>query len=153
MVAPHLGRSRGLTSRYGMSLKLVATCPVVELSNSVTTEVYIYEPQTTVPTTAPTTTSMYASLNRASNKLDPPDDDGGINGEMTSGAMQKVIQLLVDECNMGTNSHFVDLGGGQGRPSFHCATTVDVQTVTSIEIALTRQGRELYIAHPRQHPV
>ena len=54
--------------------------------------------------------------------------------------MQKVIQLLVDECNMGTNSHFVDLGGGQGRPSFHCATTVDVRTVTSIEIALTRHG-------------
>ena len=102
--------SRGLRSRYGMPLRLIQTCPDIELQDGQTGEVHIYAVTTCGErqgsnTSGPSLAAMYQIVNHTSDGLQPPSELGGSNGELTEGPMQTVIRTLEEQCHMGRNSH------------------------------------------------
>eukprot|EP01041_Mallomonas_annulata_P012339 gene12339-25963_t len=60
--------------------------------------------------------------------------DGAIYGELTMHSMQKIIDFLVDTCDMDTNSCFIDVGSGLGKPNFHAAQDPGVRLSLGIEL-------------------
>ena len=48
--------------------------------------------------------------------------------------MQKLIQLMIDHTSLSQESHFIDIGCGLGKPSFHVAQQVGVEFSFGIEV-------------------
>jgi hypothetical protein len=46
---------------------------------------------------------------------------GAIYGELTTGSMQKVVDVMISHCGLGKDSIFIDVGAGLGKPNIHVA--------------------------------
>ncbi len=46
----------------------------------------------------------------------------GITGNTTIGSLTQMLNYLRESCELDTESTFIDLGHGMGRPNFHLAT-------------------------------
>ena len=46
---------------------------------------------------------------------------GAIYGELTTGSMQKVVDIMISHCGLGKDSVFIDVGAGLGKPNIHVA--------------------------------
>ena len=49
-------------------------------------------------------------------------------------SMQKVINVLVEKCEMNSSSRFIDVGSGLGKPNFHAAMDPQVRISLGIEL-------------------
>ena len=52
---------------------------------------------------------------------------GPIYGELTSGSMQKVVELMVSKGGLDEGSVFLDVGSGLGKPNLHVYGQVKVK--------------------------
>lgn len=64
--------------------------------------------------------------------------NGAIYGELTVGSMQRVINILKDQCKMDHTSRFIDVGAGLGKPNFHASQDPQVRLSLGIELELIR---------------
>jgi hypothetical protein len=49
-------------------------------------------------------------------------------------SMQKVLEFMKDNCELGTNSRFIDIGCGLGKPNFHAAQYPGVRLSLGVEL-------------------
>lgn len=61
-------------------------------------------------------------------------DSGAIYGELTAGSMQKVINVLTDQCNLNHKSRFIDVGAGLGKPNLHAAQDPGCRISIGVEL-------------------
>jgi SAM-dependent methyltransferase len=76
---------------------------------------------------------VYKIVRRSTSALGGSGYAGPSYGELTQGSMQKVLQTLVDECDLTTESRFLDVGSGLGKPNLHAAVFPGVAASVGIE--------------------
>lgn len=81
---------------------------------------------------------VYKVINKKTGALGGNGYTGAIYGELTIGSMEKVAQLLVDQCEMGVNSRFIDVGSGLGKPNFHVLHSPGVRLSIGVELEQIR---------------
>ena len=59
---------------------------------------------------------------------------GAIYGELTMHSMQRVINFMVDKCELSRSSRFIDVGSGLGKPNFHASQDPCVRLSLGIEL-------------------
>ena len=69
---------------------------------------------------------------------------GAIYGELTVGSMQRVINLLVEKCEMNEQSRFIDVGSGLGKPNLHAAQDPQVRLSVGVELESIRWHLAMY---------
>ena len=77
---------------------------------------------------------IYKLIHKKSGALGGNGYNGAIYGELTVGSMQRVIDILVDSCEMTHKSRFIDVGAGLGKPNFHAAQYPAVRLSLGIEL-------------------
>ena len=63
---------------------------------------------------------------------------GAIYGELTMGSMQRVINLMIEKCEMNDQSRFIDVGAGLGKPNFHAAQDPACRVSVGVELEKIR---------------
>ena len=63
---------------------------------------------------------------------------GAIYGELTMGSMQKMINLMKQYTYFGSNSRFIDVGSGIGKPNIHVCQDPGVEFSYGIEMERSR---------------
>mmetsp|Transcript_11506 Transcript_11506/g.18785 ORF Transcript_11506/g.18785 Transcript_11506/m.18785 type:complete len:392 (+) Transcript_11506:75-1250(+) len=77
---------------------------------------------------------IYKIVQKSTGALGGNGYNGAIYGELTLHSMQKVIDFMVDKCEMGVNSMFIDVGSGLGKPNFHACQDPGVRVSIGIEL-------------------
>lgn len=60
--------------------------------------------------------------------------NGAIYGELTMRSMQRVLNILVEKCDLNSTSRFIDVGAGLGKPNFHVAQDPEVRLSLGVEL-------------------
>lgn len=81
---------------------------------------------------------VYKLINKATGSLGGNGYDGAIYGELTMHSMQKIVNVLIEKCEMTSNSRFIDVGSGLGKPNFHVAQYPGVRISVGIELETIR---------------
>ena len=81
---------------------------------------------------------VYKSVRKLTGTLGSDGSGGPINGELRVGCMQKIVAFLVAFCNLNSSSRFIDIGSGQGKPSFHVAQSPGVRLSIGVEVERLR---------------
>ncbi|KAL9180130.1 hypothetical protein ACHAXT_008100 [Thalassiosira profunda] len=63
---------------------------------------------------------------------------GAIYGELTSGSMQKMTNLMIEHTGLSSESRFIDVGCGLGKPNLHVAQYPGVEFSYGIEMEHVR---------------
>jgi len=63
---------------------------------------------------------------------------GAIYGELTMGSMQKVLNLMMEQCELDSSSRFIDVGAGLGKPNHHAAQSPAVRLSFGVELEEVR---------------
>jgi cyclopropane fatty-acyl-phospholipid synthase-like methyltransferase len=58
---------------------------------------------------------------------------GPMYGEITQHSMHKILEYLATHCHLGSDSMFLDVGSGVGKPSIHAAQYPGVRLSFGIE--------------------
>jgi hypothetical protein len=87
---------------------------------------------------------IYKLIRKATGALGGNGYDGPIYGELTMHSMQKVINILVEKCELTYSSRFIDIGAGLGKPNFHVAQDPVVRLSIGIEIEELRWKVRLF---------
>lgn len=82
----------------------------------------------------PQVKKVYQFVNQMTGALGGNGYNGAIYGELTVGSMQKVINIMVDKCEMNHRSRFIDVGAGLGKPNFHAAQSPGVRLSMGVEL-------------------
>ena len=64
---------------------------------------------------------VYKIVQKTTGALGGNGSTGAIYGELTTRALQRVYNIMVDKCNLTSASRMIDVGAGLGKPSFHAA--------------------------------
>jgi hypothetical protein len=79
------------------------------------------------------------------NQLGGNGHTGAIYGELTMGAMQKVINLMVDKCELTHKSRVIDVGAGLGKPNLHFAQDPACRLSLGVELEELRWKLSMFI--------
>mmetsp|Transcript_24351 Transcript_24351/g.35723 ORF Transcript_24351/g.35723 Transcript_24351/m.35723 type:complete len:408 (+) Transcript_24351:29-1252(+) len=82
----------------------------------------------------PKVKKVYKIIQKTTGALGGNGYDGAIYGELTMHSMQKVINYMVDNCEMTSSSRFIDVGSGLGKPNFHVTQDPAVRLSIGIEL-------------------
>ncbi len=77
---------------------------------------------------------IYKIIQGATGALGGNGSTGAIYGELTIGSMQRVLNFLIEECELDKSSRFIDVGAGLGKPNFHAAQNPNVRLSVGIEL-------------------
>lgn len=77
---------------------------------------------------------VYKIVRKCTGSLGGNGSTGAIYGELTVGSMQKVVNILVQQCDMDSTSRFIDIGSGLGKPNFHASQYPAVRLSLGIEL-------------------
>ena len=66
-------------------------------------------------------TKAYHLINKNTGSVGGNGSFGPIYGEMSIGSMQRMMNFFVDNCGFGSESVFIDIGAGLGKPNIHAA--------------------------------
>lgn len=69
---------------------------------------------------------------------------GAIYGEITRKSFQRVIDFLKDNCEFTSQSKFIDIGSGLGKPNFHAAVDPGVAVSYGVELEVLRWHLSLH---------
>jgi hypothetical protein len=69
---------------------------------------------------------------------------GAIYGELTMGSMQRVINLMVEKCELNDQSRFIDVGSGLGKPNLHAAQDPQCRLSVGVELETIRWQLSMY---------
>ncbi len=86
----------------------------------------------------PNVEQIYRIVRRLTGSIGGNGYVGPIYGELTMNSMQKMINLMVKHCGLNTESRFIDVGSGIGKPNFHVAQYPGVSFSCGIEVEQTR---------------
>jgi len=92
----------------------------------------------------PRVEQVYKLIRQATGALGGNGYDGAIYGELTMASMQKVINIMVNKCEMNNQSRFIDVGSGLGKPNFHAAQDPAVRLSVGIELEHLRWQLAMY---------
>lgn len=70
---------------------------------------------------SPSVKNAYSIVRRCTGSLGGNGSGGAIYGELTTGSMQKVVDAMIQHCELGKDSIFIDVGAGLGKPNIHVA--------------------------------
>lgn len=88
--------------------------------------------------TEPEVKAMYKIVNKCTGTLGGNGAGGAIYGELTQASMQKVVNLLTEKAGLNTESAFIDVGAGLGKPNLHVAIDPGVKISVGIEMEYVR---------------
>lgn len=69
----------------------------------------------------PAVRKAYKLVQKATGALGGNGTTGAIYGELTMHSMQKVINYMIENCELTSSSRFIDVGSGLGKPNVHAA--------------------------------
>jgi len=95
------------------------------------------DPATTV-SIPPRVDKVYKVIKRATGTIGGNGYDGAIYGELTMGSMQKIVNIMMEKCRLSSDSRFIDVGSGLGKPNFHVAQYPGVRISIGIELESIR---------------
>lgn len=84
--------------------------------------------------THPKVDKIYGIVRKSSGALGGNGYDGAIYGELTQRSMQKVLEFLVGKCQLNSQSRFIDVGSGLGKPNFHASQYPGCRLSLGIEL-------------------
>jgi hypothetical protein len=76
---------------------------------------------TSLFTINPAVRKAYKIVQKATGALGGNGATGAIYGELTMHSMQKVINFMIENCDLSSASRFIDVGSGLGKPNVHAA--------------------------------
>ncbi|RHZ31851.1 hypothetical protein DYB37_006340 [Aphanomyces astaci] len=79
-------------------------------------------------------TSVYQIIHKQTGALGGNGAGGAIYGEITKNSMAKILDYMVDNCELTDQSVFLDIGSGLGKPNFHAAVAPGVAISYGIEL-------------------
>ena len=82
----------------------------------------------------PSVEKVYKIVKKATGALDGNGSTGAIYGELTTRALQRVYNIMVEKCNMTSASRMIDVGAGLGKPNFHAAQDPAVRLSIGAEL-------------------
>jgi hypothetical protein len=82
---------------------------------------------------SPSVKNAYSIVRRCTGSLGGNGSGGAIYGELTTGSMQKVVDVMIEYCKLGKDSIFIDVGAGLGKPNIHVAQYPGVAASYGIE--------------------
>ena len=77
---------------------------------------------------------IYKLVDNCTGRLGCNGSGGLVYGELVISEMQQIIKILINECEFGKLSRFIDIGSGQGKPSMHVTQYLGVAFGCGIEI-------------------
>lgn len=77
---------------------------------------------------------VYKIVKKATGALGGNGATGAIYGELTTRALQRVYNIMVEKCNMTSSSRMIDVGAGLGKPNFHAAQDPAVRLSIGAEL-------------------
>lgn len=83
---------------------------------------------------SPRTEKVYRLVRKSTGALGGNGYDGAIYGELTMHSMQKIINTMVEKCELTHQSRFIDIGAGLGKPNFHAAQDPAVRLSIGVEL-------------------
>jgi hypothetical protein len=63
-------------------------------------------------------TDVYKIVQKVTGALGGNGYNGAIYGELTTRSMQRVLNILIDKCQLSSSSRFIDVGSGLGKLSY-----------------------------------
>ncbi|EWM22673.1 hypothetical protein Naga_100023g16 [Nannochloropsis gaditana] len=82
---------------------------------------------------SPSVKNVYSIIRRCTGSLGGNGSGGAIYGELTTGSMQRVVDMMVTHCALGRDSIFIDIGAGLGKPNIHVSQYPGVAASYGIE--------------------
>ena len=79
-------------------------------------------------------TDAYKIFRKYTDKLGGSVAEGAIYGEITQGSFQKIVDFLKRTCEFSSESSFLDIGSGFGKPNFHVAIDPGVEISYGVEL-------------------
>lgn len=83
---------------------------------------------------SPRTEKVYRLVRKSTGALGGNGYDGAIYGEVTMHSMQRVINTMIEQCELNFHSRFIDIGAGLGKPNFHVAQDPMVRLSIGVEL-------------------
>jgi hypothetical protein len=96
----------------------------------------------------PKVEKVYKIVKKATGALGGNGSTGAIYGELTTRALQRVYNIMVDKCNLSSASRMIDVGAGLGKPSFHAAQDPAVRLSLGAELEDIRWNVSLICESP-----
>jgi len=87
---------------------------------------------------------IYRLIRQSTGALGGNGNTGAIYGELTMASMQKVVNVLIKKCGMDSQSRFIDVGSGLGKPNLHVAQDPAVRLSVGIELEHIRWQLAMY---------
>mmetsp|Transcript_16823 Transcript_16823/g.32816 ORF Transcript_16823/g.32816 Transcript_16823/m.32816 type:complete len:633 (+) Transcript_16823:352-2250(+) len=88
---------------------------------------------------------LYSLIRRKTGALGGGGSGGAIYGEVTQESFQRVVDVLVSKCGLNTESVFLDIGAGLGKPNFHVAISPGVKQSFGVELIGGRWWQSIYL--------
>jgi hypothetical protein len=87
---------------------------------------------------------VYALVKKSTGALGGNGSCGAIYGELTMHSMQRVINVMVSKCGLSSDSRFIDVGSGLGKPNFHAAQDPACRVSIGVELEEIRWKLAMY---------
>jgi hypothetical protein len=81
---------------------------------------------------------LYKIVHKFTGALGGMADGGAIYGEITSGSMNKVVNLMIERTGFCASSCFIDIRCGSGKPNLHIAQYPGVALSVGVEVVAVR---------------
>jgi hypothetical protein len=88
---------------------------------------------------------VYKIVKKTTGALGGNGATGAIYGELTTRALQRVFNIMVEKCNMSSTSRMIDVGAGLGKPNFHAAQDPAVRLSLGAELEDIRWKVRYYL--------
>jgi hypothetical protein len=86
----------------------------------------------------PNVKTIYGIVRKLTGSIGGNGHSGPIYGELTMGSMQKMINLMMTHTNLNSQSRFIDVGSGIGKPNLHVAQYPGVEFSCGVEMEQVR---------------
>lgn len=91
------------------------------------------------------TTNVYRIFKKKTGSLGGAAVGGSIYGEVTEKSFDRLVQMLVNQCDFDNNSIFLDIGSGLGKPNLHTSVYPGVKYSFGVEISGARWWQSLVV--------
>lgn len=147
LITPSKAREEQRSSRTSSSrrqLKVETDGAVSDDSDSNVNDVVksptrrIFGRDTEIASVQSNTRQVYNLVKQLTGSIGGNGHGGAIYGELTTGSMQKMVDLMKIHTNFGPESRFIDVGSGLGKPNLHVSQDPGVQFSYGIEMEHVR---------------
>lgn len=91
--------------------------------------------------------NLYGLIRNKTGSLGGGGSGGEIYGELTQYSFHKIVLKMIEICDLSSNSIFLDIGAGLGKPNFHTAIYPGCKMSLGIEIQGSRWWQSMNLLH------